>query len=125
MAVLSLALAAVRPARTADRGGAVPVRPATRLLSALAVPRQVFLDPLSPDDEEADRDLRRGLRDAAPETLRAFVVLAVTVQVGLFAAALGVMLAAFRGQRALGGALAAGGLAVLGLSVVLYRRYRS
>ncbi|WP_435180639.1 DUF7322 domain-containing protein [Halorussus sp. AFM4] len=85
----------------------------------------MFLDPLSPDDEEADRDLRRGLRDAAPETLRAFVVLAVTVQVGLFAAALGVMLAAFRGQRALGGALAAGGLAVLGLSVVLYRRYRS
>ncbi|MFC7081776.1 DUF7322 domain-containing protein [Halorussus caseinilyticus] len=80
--------------------------------------------PLSPEDEEADRDLRTGLRSGAPETLRAFVLLAVSVQVGLFALALGVMLVAFRGQRTLGGALAVAGLLVLGLSALAYRKYR-
>jgi hypothetical protein len=94
------------------------------LLSSGVLLVTVFLDPPSPDDEEADRNLRQGLSDGAPETLRAFVVLAVTLQVGLFAAALGVMLVAFRGQRRLGGALAVAGLAVLGLSAVLYRRWR-
>ncbi|WP_137286588.1 DUF7322 domain-containing protein [Halorussus salinisoli] len=85
----------------------------------------MFLDPSSPDDEEADRDLRKGLRGAAPETLRAFVLLAVSVQAGLFAGALGVMLLAFRGQQTLGGALIVGGLVVLGVSVVAYRKYKT
>lgn len=84
----------------------------------------MFLGPLPPDDDAADRDLREGLRDVSPETLRTFVLLAVLVQAGLFVGSLGVMLVAFRGQWALGGALLVGGLLVLALSVALYRKRR-
>jgi small-conductance mechanosensitive channel len=81
---------------------------------------------LPPDDADdaTGRDLREGLRNADPETLRAFVVLAVVVQAGLFAASLGVMLVWFRGQRLLGTALALGGLLALGASFALYRKRR-
>lgn len=77
--------------------------------------------PFAPDDPEADRDLREALRDASPETLRAFVILAVLVQAGLFVGSLAVMLAAFRGRWVVGGALVALGVVLLGLAVVLYR----
>ncbi|PSP57127.1 hypothetical protein BRC82_00820 [Halobacteriales archaeon QS_1_67_19] len=77
------------------------------------------------EDAEADRDLRRGLRGASPETLRAFVLLAVVVQAGLFAASLGAMLAAFRGRRLLGGGLVVAGLGALAVAGALYRRRRS
>lgn len=78
-----------------------------------------------PDDAEADRDLRQGLAEISPETLRRFVLVAVLVQVGLFAASLGGMLVAFRGQRVLGGALVIGGLLALAVSVAVYRRQRN
>ena len=76
------------------------------------------------EDEQANRNLEEGLRKASPETLRAFVFLAVAIQVGLFAASLGVLLVGFREQRLLGGALAVGGLLALALSVAGYRRHR-
>lgn len=82
----------------------------------------MLLGPFSPDDAEADRDLRKGLRDGTPETLKAFVLLAVVVQAGLFVGSLGLMLVAFRGQRVFGGALILTGLLTLALAVVLYRR---
>lgn len=84
----------------------------------------MFSGPFPPDDDdaEADRALRDGLGNASPETLKAFVVLAVVVQAGLFAASLGVLLVWFRGQRVLGGALAVGGLLALAFAVVSYRR---
>jgi hypothetical protein len=78
-----------------------------------------------PDDPEADRDLKRGLRGISPETLRTFVLLAVLVQAGLFAGSLGVLLVAFRGQRLVGGALAVGGISSLVVSAAIYRRRRS
>jgi hypothetical protein len=78
-----------------------------------------------PDDPEADRDLKRGLRSISPGTLRTFIVLAVLVQIGLFAASLGVLLVAFRGQRLVGGALAVGGVLSLVVSAEIYRRRRS
>ncbi|PSO98404.1 MAG: hypothetical protein BRC53_05560 [Cyanobacteria bacterium SW_6_48_11] len=78
-----------------------------------------------PEDPEADRNLETGLREASPETLRAFVFLAVVLQAGLFAASLGVLRVAFRGQRLVGGALIVGGVFALGLSAVVYRRRRS
>jgi hypothetical protein len=87
--------------------------------------RVVALSPLvfpGPDDAEADRDLKRGLRGISPATLRTFVVLAVLVQAGLFAGSLGVLLVAFRGQRLVGGALAVVGVSSLAVSAVLYRR---
>ena len=77
------------------------------------------------EDDEADRNLREGLADISPETLRRFVLVAVLVQVGLFAASLGVMLAWFRGQRAVGGALVVGGAVALVVSLAVYRRQRS
>lgn len=75
-----------------------------------------------PQDDEADRDLRQALRDASPETLKAFVLLTVLIQAGLFAGSLGVMLVAFRGQWTVGGTLVVGGLLVLVLAIVLYRK---
>ena len=82
----------------------------------------MFLKPS--EDDEADRDLREGLANVSPETLRRFVVVAVLVQAGLFAASLGVMLAWFRGQRAVGGALVVGGAAALAISVAVYQRQK-
>ena len=77
------------------------------------------------EDADAERDLREGLRNISPETLRQFVLLAVLIQAGLFVGSLGVMLFAFRGQRLLGGVLAVAGFLVLGISVVLYRKFVS
>jgi hypothetical protein len=74
------------------------------------------------EDAEAERDLREGLRNISPETLKMFVLLAVLIQAGLFVGSLGVMLFAFRNQRMLGSGLAGAGVLVLGVSVVLYRR---
>jgi len=82
----------------------------------------VFLDPFPEEDEAEARELGDAVESIAPETLRAFVTVAVLVHVGLFAASLGAMLAAFRGQTALGGAVAAGGLLALALAVRAYRR---
>lgn len=93
---------------------------APRLFPEGAVLGTVFPGP--EEDEEADRQLREGLGNISPETLRQFVVLAVLVQAGLFAASLGVMLVAFRGQRRLGGALAILGVVALAIAVALYRR---
>lgn len=97
--------------------------PATRLLGARALRRTVFPGPA--EDERADRDLREGLRNVSPETLRAFVLAAVAVQAGLFAVSLGLMLVWFRGQRAVGGGLVVGGLVALAVGAALYRRQRS
>lgn len=82
----------------------------------------MFSGPLPSDDAEADRDLREGLRDASPETLKAFALLAVLIQAGLFAGSLGVMLVAFRNQWVVGGVLVVGGLLGLGFAVVRYRK---
>jgi hypothetical protein len=85
----------------------------------------VFSGPFPPDDEEdaaAQRKLRDGLGEISPDVLRTFVVLALVVQAGLFAASLGLMLLWFRGQRLLGGGLAVAGVLALGASAVIYRQ---
>jgi len=84
----------------------------------------VFFGPPSPEDEEADRNLGRALREGRTETLRAFAVLAVLLQAAVLAVALGAMLVWFRGQRLAGGALVVGGLLGLGVAIVVYWRVR-
>lgn len=89
-----------------------------------------FEDPFADDsnggsDGDADSDVTAALTDTPRETLLAFIVVAVLVHGGLFAAALGAMLVGFRGQWTIGGALTVGGVAALGLATVTYRRYRS
>ena len=76
------------------------------------------------DDRGANEDVGRALRTIPPETLRAFVLLAILIQAGLFAGSLGLMLGAFRGQWRLGGALAGGGLLAFALAALVHRRYR-
>ncbi|MFC4549270.1 MULTISPECIES: DUF7322 domain-containing protein [Halorussus] len=83
-------------------------------------------DPFDEDDDEAaDRDLRRSIGKISPVTLREFVLLAVLIQVGLFAASLGLMLAAFRGQDVFGGALVGIGALALALAAAVYLRRRA
>lgn len=82
----------------------------------------MFSGPLPSDDPEAERDLRQGLADASPETLNAFLFLAILIQAGLFVGSLGVMLFVFRDQRLLGSSLAVAGLLALAVAVVLYRK---
>lgn len=77
------------------------------------------------DDRGADENLGRALRSISPATLRAFVLLAILIQAGLFAGSLGLMLGTFRGQWALGGALAGGGLLAFALAALVYRRHRN
>ncbi len=84
----------------------------------------MFFDPEFAEDEEADRDLRRGLSEGSPEVLKAFALLAVLIQAALLAVSLGAMLVVFRGQRLVGGALVVGGLAGFGVAAVVYRRVR-
>lgn len=89
-----------------------------------------FEDPFADDssggsDGDADADVAAALTDTPRETLLAFMIVAVLVHGGLFAAALGAMLVGFRGQWTVGGALTVGGVTALGLAVVTYRRYRS
>jgi len=105
-----------------DSGANAAQRRTGRFLGSVALLQLVFP---GPDDPEADRDLKRGLRSISPGTLRTFIVLAVLVQVGVFAASLGVLLVAFRGQRLVGGALAVGGVLSLVVSAEIYRRRRS
>jgi hypothetical protein len=84
----------------------------------------VFSGPFPPDEEDAaaQRKLRDGLGEISPDVLRTFVVLALVVQAGLFAASLGLMLLWFRGQRLLGGGLAVAGVLALGASAAIYRQ---
>ena len=87
--------------------------------------RRVLFDPFEEDDDEAaDRDLQRSIGKISPATLREFVLLAVLVQVGLFAASLGLMLAAFRGQTLFGGALVGIGALALAFAAAVYLRRR-
>jgi uncharacterized protein (TIGR04206 family) len=84
----------------------------------------MFFGPESGEDEQADRDLRRGLSEGSPETLKAFALLAVLLQVAVLTVALGAMLVGFRGQRLVGGALMVGGLLGLGVAAAVYRRFQ-
>ncbi|NEU58450.1 hypothetical protein [Halorussus sp. MSC15.2] len=47
----------------------------------------MFFGPESAEDEQADRDLRKGLSEGSAETLRAFALLAVLIQAAVFAVA--------------------------------------
>jgi len=75
--------------------------------------------------EDADAvDSVEGSLTAIPvATLRAFLAVAALSQVGLFAVSLGAMLAGFRGQWALGGAVAAVGAVALAGAAATYARY--
>lgn len=82
------------------------------------------LDPGSLLEEgETDDDIGATLRTAPRDVLRAFVGAALLAQAGLFAVSLGLLLAYFRGQTALGGALVAVGVVALALTVAAVRRY--
>ena len=84
------------------------------------------MNPFSLDDgSDENADLQEVFTGTRPATLRAFLLVWVLVQVGLFAGSLGVMLVAFRRQWGLGILLAGGGLAALVLAVLRYRRYRA
>ena len=84
------------------------------------------MDPFSLDDEgDGSADLEGVFTGPAHATLRAFLLVSVLVQIGLFAGSLGAMLVAFRGQWGLGTLLVGGGLAALGLAALRYRRYRA
>ncbi|MFB6121321.1 MAG: hypothetical protein ABEJ68_09420 [Halobacteriaceae archaeon] len=74
-------------------------------------------------DEDETPAFEGSLTDVPKTTLRAFLAIVVLSQVGLFAVSLGVMLAGFRGQVNLGGALVAAGAVALTVAVVAYRRY--
>lgn len=84
------------------------------------------MDPFSPfEDEEPDREFQETLRSISPETVLDFVLAVLLAHVGLFAGSLGLMLIWFRGQWEVGGALLAGGLLGLALTVAVYRRHRT
>jgi hypothetical protein len=61
--------------------------------------------------------------DVSPELFRTFWLLVVLLNIGLFAASLGVMLLYFRGQVQFGGGLFVVGVAALTYSYGRYRRY--
>jgi len=84
----------------------------------------MFFGPSSPEDEEADRNLGRALREGRTETLRAFAVLAVLLQAAVLAVGVGGMLVWFRGQRLVGGALVVAGLLGFGVVIAVYRRFQ-
>jgi len=79
-------------------------------------------DPLSFAETDTDLtgDLQASIQDAPCETVWAFALAFLLAQVGLFAVSLGPMLAWFRGQRLLGGALFAGGCLALAGTVAVY-----
>ena len=84
------------------------------------------MNPFSLDDEsDGDADLKEVFTGTPPATLRAFLLVSVLVQAGLFAGSLGVMLVVFRHQWVLGTLLAGVGLTALALAVLRYRRYRA
>ena len=85
-----------------------------------------MLDPLSLLDEEFDRSgaFQASIEELPREVFWAFLGAVLLGQVGLFAASLGLMLAGFRGQLLVGGALFAGGVLALGGTLVIYRRVR-
>ena len=84
------------------------------------------MNPFSWDDEgDESGDVQEVLTRTPPGTLRAFVLVSLLVQIGLFAGSLGLLLAVFRGQWTLGAALAGGGVTALVLAVFVYRRYRA
>jgi len=90
-----------------------------------------FEDPFSEDsfsghasDPDRNADIEAALEQSSPETLRAFLVVAVLVHAGVFATSVGAMLIGFRGQWTVGGTLVVGGLFAIGLAVVRYRWYR-
>lgn len=85
-----------------------------------------MLDPLSLLDEEFDRsgEFQASITELPRETFWAFLGAVLLGQVGLFAASLGLMLAGFRGQLVIGGALFVGGVLALGSTLVIYRRVR-
>lgn len=80
-------------------------------------------DPYADPESAFDLEIPDGT-DVSRELYRAFWGLVVVFNLGLFAAALGAMLLAFRGEWLLGGGLLAGGLGALGLGVHRYRVYR-
>ena len=84
----------------------------------------MFLGPPSEEDEQSDRQFRKGLDGSSPETLKTFALLAVLLQAALLSFSLGAMLVGFRGQRLVGGSLVVGGLLGFGVSAVVYRRWK-
>ena len=86
-----------------------------------------MLDDIFPDDEDPfaddDTEFEGSLSGIPVATLRAFLVIAILAQVGLFVVSLGAMLAGFRGQTTLGGGLAAVGALALLAAALVYRRY--
>lgn len=86
-----------------------------------------MLDPLSEIHDEAvapEPDLDASIRRADAATFWGFLAAAVLAQAGLFAASLGLMLAGFRGQWALGGLLVGLGLLGVGTAVGIARWHR-
>ena len=96
------------------------------VIPALPGDTGVAVDPFSLDDEsDGGADLQEVFTETSPATLRAFLLVSVLVQIGLFAGSLGVMLVVFRRQWTLGTALVGAGLTALALAVLRYRRYRA
>ncbi|WP_128476756.1 DUF7322 domain-containing protein [Halorussus pelagicus] len=89
-----------------------------------AIVQLMFLGPPSPEDEQSDREFRKGLDGSSPETLKTFALLAVLLQAALLSFSLGAMLLGFRGQLLVGGALTVGGLVGFGVAAVIYRRWK-
>jgi hypothetical protein len=82
------------------------------------------MDPFSvvaEDDDDAGEQLADGVGSLSATTFRAFVAAFLLAQGGLFAASLGLLLAWFRGQVLLGGALFVGGTAALVVTVGIVR----
>ncbi|WP_158057392.1 DUF7322 domain-containing protein [Halorussus halophilus] len=83
----------------------------------------MFFDPFEEEHGgERDPQLQQSIQSISTETLQQFILLAVLVQVGLFAISIGLLLVGFRGELVLGGALACVGVVALVVAVVVYRR---
>lgn len=97
-----------------EAGGPWPDEPDEPFTEKYGEPNLADLTPDPPDGSEVDDEL-----------FRAFWGLVVTINLGLFAAALGLMLVGFRGQWQLGGGVFLLGVAALAWAGVKYRQYRS
>jgi hypothetical protein len=82
-------------------------------------------DSLLETDIEPPGVLSESMRTAPEATLWAFLIAAVFAQAGLFGVSLGLMLAGFRGQWAVGGVLAAAGGVALLVAVAVERWHRA
>jgi hypothetical protein len=100
------------------------------------VSRRIVINPLealeeedpspfeSDSSDEASAEFEEAVSDMSPETLLAFMGALFFAHVGLLATSVGLLLIYFRGQWALGGAVAVGGVVALVLTGWIYRWYK-